>query len=319
MSLQLDFSTLFMLTGFILAAYSCVANDVIQTLGTFLSSNEKQSAIKIWLFVSVIFCATIIYGWVINDGDMSFHRLDKIPFQEKFYWYHVLPPVALVFLTRFGMPVSTTFLLLMVFSSSAVVEDMIIKSVCGYIVAFISSVALYSVISKQLEQHFIKTKFKKSLEWTFGLWTSTAFLWSTWIMHDVANIFVYLPRNFNVWGLIATLILFVSMLALICYVRGGEIQKIVRKKTNTKDIRSATIINLLYAFILIFFKELNTLPMSTTWVFVGLLAGREITIYNQLKHRSSKKIWSNIGKDFFKVFTGLAVSVFVVYLISMFK
>lgn len=319
MTLTLDLSTIFMLSGFLLAAYSCVANDVIQTLGTFLSSNEKQSAIKIWLFVSLIFSATIIYGWVVNDGDMSFHRLDKIPFQEKFYWYHVLPPAALVFLTRFGMPVSTTFLLLMVFSSTTVVEDMIIKSVCGYIIAFISSVVLYSLISKQLEHHFIKTKFKKSKWWSFGLWGSTAFLWSSWIMHDVANIFVYLPRKFSIWGLLLTLALFVSMLALICYVRGGAIQKIVRKKTNTKDIRSATIINLLYGFILIFFKEVNTLPMSTTWVFVGLLAGREITIYNQLKHKSSKKIWGNIGKDFFKVFTGLTVSIFVVYIISMFK
>lgn len=228
MSLQLDFSTLFMLAGFMLSAYSCVANDVIQTLGTFLSSNEKQSAIKIWLFVSIIFCATIIYGWIVNNGDLSFQRLTGIPFQGEFYWYHVLPPIALVVLTRFGMPVSTTFLLLMVFSSSTVVENMIIKSVCGYIIAFISSVALYSVISKPLEQHFIKTKFKKSKEWTFGLWASTAFLWSSWIMHDVANIFVYLPRKINIWGLFAILILFVCMLGMICYIRGGEIQKIVR-------------------------------------------------------------------------------------------
>lgn len=261
----------------------------------------------------------LIYGWVVNNGDMSFHRLDKIPFQEEFHWYHVLPPIALLALTRFGMPVSTTFLLLMVFSSKTVIEDMIIKSVCGYIIAFVSSVALYTVISKKIEKHFIKTKDKKSIPWNIGLWASTAFLWSTWIMHDVANIFVYLPRKFNIWGLAAVVLLFVSMLAIICYARGGQIQKIVRKKTNTKDIRSATIINILYGFVLIFFKEINTLPMSTTWVFVGLLAGREITIYNQLKHKSSKKIWSNIGKDFFKVFTGLTVSVAVVYVILMFR
>ena len=138
-------------------------------------------------------------------------------------------------------------------------------------------------------------------------------------MHDIANIFVYLPRKFDVWGLIAIIVLFVSMLGLICHARGGSIQKIVRKKTNTKDIRSATIIDFLYALILIFFKEINTLPMSTTWVFIGLLAGREIALYNRLKHRSSKKIWSNIGRDFFKVYTGLTVSIIIVYLITIVK
>ena len=38
----MDSSTVFMWLGFILAAYSVVGNDVIQTLGTFLTSNEKR-------------------------------------------------------------------------------------------------------------------------------------------------------------------------------------------------------------------------------------------------------------------------------------
>ena len=319
MTIQLDLSTIFMLVGFTLAAYSCVANDVIQTLGTFLSSNEKKPALMIWAFVSIVLVATLTYGWIVNNGEMSFHRLDQIPFSNDFHWYHVLPPIALLVLTRFGMPVSTTFLLLMVFSSSTIIESMIIKSFCGYVVAFLSSVFLYTVISKKIEKHFIKTKFKDSFSWTIALWGSTAFLYSSWLMQDMANVFVYLPRKFTVWELIAVLTLLVAMMGIISYIRGGTIQKIVRKKTNTKDVRSATIINILYGFILIFFKEINTLPMSTTWVFIGLLAGREITLYNQLKHKSSKKIWSNIGKDFFKVFTGLVVSVMVVYLITMLR
>jgi hypothetical protein len=35
-------------------------------------------------------------------------------------------------------------------------------------------------------------------------------------------------------------------------------------------------INLFFAFILFYFKEASKVPMSTTWVFLGLLAGREI-------------------------------------------
>ncbi len=319
MNLQLDFNTFFMLSGFILAAYSCVANDVIQTLGTFLSSNEKKPALMIWAYVSIILVATLVFGWVINNGEMSFNRLEKIPYTGIFHWYHVLPPIALLFLTRFGMPVSTTFLLLMIFSPATVIEKMIFKSVCGYIIAFASAMFLYTVIAREIEKHFIGTKDKKSPGWTIMQWCSTAFLWSQWIMHDVANIFVYLPRKFDLLGLVSVLTVFVALLGLICYARGGAIQKIVRQKTNTTDIRSASIIDLIYAFVLLFFKEINTLPMSTTWVFVGILAGRELALYNRLKHKSSKKIWSNLGKDFFKVFTGLVVSIFVVYLINMVK
>ncbi len=319
MSLQLDFNTFFMVSGFLLAAYSCVANDVIQTLGTFLSSNEKRPVLVIWAYVSIILVVTLVFGWIANDGEMSFHRLDKIPYTGIFHWYHVLPPIALLVLTRFGMPVSTTFLLLMVFSPAAVVEKMIFKSVCGYIIAFVSAIFLYTVIAREIENHFLNTKDRGAPGWVIMQWCSTAFLWSQWIMHDVANIFVYLPRKFDLASLIMVLTVFVALLGLIAYVRGGTIQKIVRQKTNTTDIRSASIIDLIYAFVLVFFKEINTLPMSTTWVFVGILAGRELALYNRLKHRSSKKVWSNLGKDFFKVFTGLAVSIFVVYLISMVK
>lgn len=315
----MNFSTFFMIAGFLLAAYSCVANDVIQTLGTFLSSNEKKPAWMIWVFVSVILTATLIFGWFANNGDMSFHRLEKIPFPETFYWYHVLPPIALLVLTRFGMPVSTTFLLLMVFSSATVIEKMIFKSVCGYIIAFVSAITLYTFLAPKIEKHFLNTKDKNSPGWTVFQWCSTAFLWSQWIMHDVANIFVYLPRKFDAWGLAGIIVIFIGLLGLVCFARGGPIQKIVRSKTNTTDIRSASIIDLIYAFVLVFFKEINTLPMSTTWVFVGILAGREIALYNRLKHVSSKKTWANIGKDFFKVFTGLMVSIFIVYLISFVK
>jgi len=115
-------------------------------------------------------------------------------------------------------------------------------------------------------------------------------------MQDVANIFVYLPRKFDLPSFIAILVVFVSMLGLICYIRGGKIQKIVSSKTNTKDIRSASIINLLYGFILIIFKEMSSIPMSTTWVFIGLLAGREIALHKQLKHRKTKKVWTRTGE-----------------------
>ena len=68
--------------GFCLAAYSVVGNDSIQTLGTFLSSNKKVDWRWIWLFIGGILVATLSYSWVVNGGDISSGRLDRIPLPE---------------------------------------------------------------------------------------------------------------------------------------------------------------------------------------------------------------------------------------------
>ena len=78
-------------------------------------------------------------------------------------------------------------------------------------------------------------------------------------------------------------------------------------------MRSATIIDLIYALILLYFKELNSIPMSTTWVFVGLLTGRELAIATA--HRANYKfsyVFPLVGKDFGKMMVGLLVSVAMV-------
>ncbi len=312
---ELTWSTIFMITGFLLALFSCVSNDVIQTLGTFISSNRHRPRWMIWAFASVVLVMTLTYGWIVNNGDLAFGRLDRIPWAGTFYWWHVLPPVVLLFLTRFGMPVSTTFLILSIFSTGTLLSMMIIKSVLGYLVAFVASIILYFIISKPLEKRFLETsrkKAKRSIHWTIAKWASTGFLWSQWIMQDVANLFVYLPRKIELPEFLIIQAVFVIGLAFMMLNRGGEVQKIVKLKINTKDIRSATIIDCVYAVILFVFKEMSNIPMSTTWVFVGLLAGREIAIYHSIRHKSQKKVWKHIGKDFTKVTIGLAASVIVV-------
>ena len=54
--------------------------------------------------------------------------------------------------------------------------------------------------------------------------------------------------------------------------------------------------------------------MSTTFVFVGLLAGREIALHRGF----SKKVFPLIGKDFLKLMIGIMVSVSVVLAINFF-
>ena len=53
------------LTGFMAAGYSVVANDVIQTLGTFLTSNAKRHWVILWAYAAVILSATLIIGWIL--------------------------------------------------------------------------------------------------------------------------------------------------------------------------------------------------------------------------------------------------------------
>ena len=52
--------------------------------------------------------------------------------------------------------------------------------------------------------------------------------------------------------------------------------------------------------------------MSTTWVFVGLLCGRELAIATMNKEYKLRYVFPIIGKDFIKMIVGLSVSVAIV-------
>ena len=116
----MDLTFIYTIVGFGLATYSVIGNDSIQTLGTFLASNkERFNLYTLWFAASVPMAFTLIYGWYFYDGDISYERLTQIPYQE-IKWYHALAPAALLLLTRIGIPVSTTFLVLSAFASTVV-------------------------------------------------------------------------------------------------------------------------------------------------------------------------------------------------------
>ena len=104
----MDLTLLYTIVGFGLAAYSVIANDSVQTLGTFIASNQRFKWYWLATAASAILAFTLIYGWIINDGDIAYGRLNRIPYQT-IQWYHAAAPLILVLLTRGGIPVSTTF------------------------------------------------------------------------------------------------------------------------------------------------------------------------------------------------------------------
>ena len=314
--------TIWALLGFMFACYAVTANDSIQTLGTYISSNRDIKWYYQFAFMGTIFVGTMLYGF--GQYDPAFGRLEKFPTIEV-QWYHALAPMILIVLTRLKIPVSTTFLVLSVFATSVVMEKMLVKSFMGYAVSFGFAFVSWYLISRYVLHEGEKGQDKHNNNWRIAQWITTGWLWSTWLKHDMANIMVFLPRYHpaSAWcGYYEILVLGIMLLGLgfMFYEKGGKIQEIVMSKTNTRYVRSATLIDLVYCFVLYFFKELNNIPMSTTFVFMGMLAGRELGIWIHLgygnltygkEHR--KAIFPMLYTDFFRLMLGLAVSVSLAY------
>ncbi len=306
--------------GFIFAAYAVVGNDALQTLGTFINSNRKLPWWALFLFAAAILVVVFAYGYMVNGGDPSFGRLDntkKYPIFEP-QWYHALPPLMLVLLTRLGIPVSTTFMVLTIFATMAGMQSMLVKSMIGYVVAFVTGGVIYAVLAPTIERWFLKTAEQQHAPvWVLAQWVTTGYLWAVWLMQDFANIFIFLPRGVDETGAAAlnpyeASIAVGGIVLLLAYTfwnRGGPVQRILKTKTSVTDIRSATIIDFTYASLLFYFKELNNVPMSTTWVFLGLIAGREFAIATIDNIRSPGATAKIVGMDAAKAFLGLVISV----------
>ena len=322
----MDFISLWALLGFMFACYAVTANDSIQTLGTYISSNRDIKWYWMFAFMGSIFVATMVYGF--NSGDPAFGRLDKFLYIEP-QWYHAAAPLVLVILTRLKIPVSTTFLVLSVFASSLVMEKMLVKSFLGYAVSFVFAFGSWFLISIYILNEGEKGVDSHNNHWRIAQWVTTGWLWSTWLKHDLANIMVFLPRYHptgdTVYELFVISVMLVG-LAFMFWERGGRIQEIVLSKTNTRYVRSATLIDLVYCFVLYFFKELNNIPMSTTFVFMGMLAGRELGIwvhqgYGNLTYgkEHKKAIFPMLYTDFLRLMLGLAISVSLAYGVDYLK
>ena len=318
-----------MWVGFIFAAYAAVANDSIQTIGTFIASNQDKKWWVLWIFLGGIFIATISYSWLtvdvvggfneageaigdgVRDRDVSNGRLsakgfDKAP--SSFHFLQVAAPVFLLILTRLRMPVSTTFILLTSFAATpAAVGQVLAKSMSGYILAFLIGFIVFITIAQLAKKYFIG---KAHFGWTIAQWITSGTLWSVWLMQDAANIAVYLPRSMGFGTFFGFVIIIFLGLGMLLYYKGGRIQKIVTEKSIVTDVRFATLIDFVYCILLFYFKLHSKVPMSTTWVFIGLLGGRELgmTLRNSGKNNLLQTI-KLIFKDFSFAMIGLLISI----------
>lgn len=313
-SLSSPFPQIAMWVGFAIAGYSAIANDSIQTIGTFIASNMRQKWWVLWLYIGGIFLFTVSVSWLSFDGDVSYQRLTSKGFAEapqSFTFLQIAAPIFLLILTRLRMPVSTTFLILSCFANdSSAISSVLTKSVSAYLLAFLVAFILFISIHGATKNLF-KDKEAHRI-WMPIQWLTSGSLWAVWIMQDAANIAVYLPRSLSIGEFIAFATFIFFGLGLLFYMRGDKIQRIVTEKSNITDVRSATIVDFVYMLLLVYKLTVSTVPMSTTWVFIGLLGGRELamTIWDRWKKHNNNLpgTLKLIGRDVLYATIGLIVS-----------
>lgn len=300
---------------FALAGYSVIANDSIQTIGTFISSNiGKVKWYFLWLFMATIFVVITYYSWSKYGGDVSHQRLstkglDVAPISYQFT--QMIAPLVLIVLTHYRIPVSTSLLMLSVFATKASsIQNIILKSFAGYMIAFSIAIVVWFLVSYFLKK--IKKKSfgrRASLGWYVAQWVTSGLLWAAWITQDAANIAVVLPRALSATELLVFMSYITLGLGILFYVNGGRIQHVVKKKSYVGDVRATTLIDFVYALVLYYFKTINEIPMSTTWVFIGLLGGREVAFSFFRKRGRGRKAMRMIASDVMSVFIGLCISI----------
>jgi hypothetical protein len=301
--------------GFMIASYSAIANDSIQTLGTLIASHGDKKWWYLWLFIGLIFVATILYSWMVYHGDVSYQRLTEKGLSEapkNFSFLQLFAPIVLLILTHWRVPVSTSFLLLNVFATdTGTLLHVLHKSFYGYFIAFLSAFFFWIAIAKLVNKYASATPWRG---WIALQWLASGALWSVWIMQDASNIAVFLPRQLNILELCCFIGFIFFGLGLLFALRGDRMQKILSEKSDLTDVRAATLVNVVYMLILAYFENINNVPMSTTWVFIGLLAGRELAIsLSESTLLTKKKALSHsmslIKKDLQKAFLGLLIAI----------
>jgi len=307
-----------------MAAYAVVANDVVQVFMTFINSNRHIHWFWLYLGALAVLTITLWAGFYAYQGDISYGRLDAkgyIP-DLQIQWYHTLVPGALIILTKFShVPVSTSLIMLLPFTDKELGWGIVEKSMYGYAVAFFVSLLIWYRVEKYLKEN--PTKITPHWGWRVAQWGITGLLLYSWLTHDTANMAVVLPKPLTIEQVALINALLGVGLAYTFWQKGGAIGNIVTKSSGTDRVIPATMIDLFYFAMLIVFKEWSQIPMSTTWVFIGLIAGREFAIrhvnredlgqstmerFNVARHMA----WKNTSK----LLMGFGVSYLVILLVE---
>jgi hypothetical protein len=297
-----------------------IGNDALQTLGTFLAANRGRVPRPLQaLYLCAVLCLVLLLGWSQGDGGPAWGRLEAFPLPDRFAWGDLLPPLAVLLLTRWGAPVSTSFLVLTAFAP-ANLPSLLCQSLLGYGVALLVGALVYGALAWLLERPGDDPPGAAPhpgwlpLQWLAGGW-----LWGQWLIQDLANVYVYLPRQLEAPQMALSLTALCAGVCLLLAADGGPIQARLTSKSHVSDPRSATVISAVYGLLLAGFAWSSRRPLSTTWMFLGLLAGRELALQARLRERSATEVAGVLGADIARAGLGLAVSVAVALTVPLLR
>jgi hypothetical protein len=90
----------------------------------------------------------------------------------------------------------------------------------------------------------------------------------------------------------------------------------LRGKSGVGDPRASAGISLLYGLVLLVFLGGDRLPLSTSWLFLGLLAGREVGLAWRGVGRPPVEVGRELSGDLLRAAAGLATSLAVALLVA---
>ena len=303
-----------------LVTYNVIFNNSVQTMGLFMASGKNKYIIVNTLFFLVIFVFTVLLSWFITNGEVHYHLLDNITFYDNIGPQFLLLPILLSFLTKKRIPVSATFLIIPLFATRDTVETMINKTTVSYFLSFVFSFIIYNYLYKKHKSLMNNEKEDTSKIWIVAEYISTGILWFSWLIVSLCNFVVFVPRNFSVENIILLSIVVAVTIYCVLISKGGEIQKIVDQKSDVKNIKTTVIFNSLFSLMLIFIQHIDNIPVTSTWMFLGILAGRELSISTNNKNMAGAKYrlcLARIWKDLSSAIIGVIISLVFVQLFKL--
>ncbi len=271
--------------GFGIVAPAAIANDAIQIFSAYFTAEKNLP----WKWSAAIFSTVMgvvhIWGWVRDSGSVSFGLLDRIAMPERFTVWHMAAAVLLLLFTRYKAPVSNTMLILGAFGDERVFNDVFMKSSLGLVCGLITSIVIFGVIL-QLERRGIVARVPADAQrWLRLLLSATCILFWGWLINDTAHFAVYLPRHLSGPEVCAFLAICVAVISVLCWKRLFNIRSIVGETYGMDDsqpiarlARSTALLMVSLAFVLFVLHDYMHVPLSSSFVFIGVLAGRDLLV-----------------------------------------
>ena len=307
------------LLAFGLATAAVIGNDALQTLGTFLAASRQRVPRGLQaLFLCSVLCLVLLLGWSRGQGDPAWGRLDQLAEPARLTWVDLLPPLAVLGLTQAGAPVSTSFLLLTAFAPDHL-PTLLGHSLAAYGLALALGLAVYAALPG-MPAEANPAEARLTSGWLVLQWLASGWLWSQWLIQDLANLYVLLPRRLDAGTMAATLALLCLAVTVLVLRDGGPIQALLERKSHSDDPCATALLTGLYGAVLFGLGQWSRLPLSTTWAFLGLLAGRELGLLLRGDGRQATSMpaseAADLGTDLLRASLGLVVAVAVALLVA---